>query len=296
MTHGLSHVIGTLPSGTGISEKSTRHRTRRQRPQVGRQHRSQKPVATAVAVAAAEAKTLPANRANSGRRWRLSSPHTNARCAPPLCVAARGIGAIGQRARDKHHRAEAESGRFVANPHGAWERGSWITAHRNAGAPGGAVASTRSSQTWAWRVRPATTHGAGASGGEAAIVRPLWVRGTGRTRSPDAGRRPRPGEAGRRWRRAVKWRATRATKRGTPSVRRAATPNPASTTRTASACQAAPACRKTQRCLAVSRRSLGAARRMRRTKGKQIVTTSPFTATNHQAMAVMALHTSRLAP
>src|SRR2546429_2304275 len=184
------------PSGTGISEKSTRHRTRRKRPQVGRQHRSQKPVATAVAVAAAEAKTLPANRANSGRRWRLSSPHTNARCAPPLCVAARGIGAIGQRARDKHHRAEAESGRFVANPHGAWERGSWITAHRNAGAPGGAVASTRSSQTWAWRVRPATTHGAGASGGEAAIVRPLWVRGTGRTRSPDAGRRPPPGEAG----------------------------------------------------------------------------------------------------
>src|SRR6266446_1877033 len=40
------------PSGTGISEKSTRRSTRRKRPHVGRQYRSQKPVATATDVAA----------------------------------------------------------------------------------------------------------------------------------------------------------------------------------------------------------------------------------------------------
>src|SRR2546426_1323401 len=71
------------PAGTGISEKSTRNSTRRKRPHVGRQQRSQKPVATAAEVAATYDKTLPANSANSGRRWRLSPPNTNARCAPP---------------------------------------------------------------------------------------------------------------------------------------------------------------------------------------------------------------------
>jgi len=52
----------------GMSEKSTRSNTRRQRPHVGRQHRSQKPVGTAATVAATEAKMLPATSANSGRR------------------------------------------------------------------------------------------------------------------------------------------------------------------------------------------------------------------------------------
>jgi len=49
--------------------------------------------------------TLPANSANSGRRWRLSPPNTNARCAPSICLAAKGTCSTGQRSRYRHHSA-----------------------------------------------------------------------------------------------------------------------------------------------------------------------------------------------
>src|SRR5205823_8860348 len=124
-----------------------------------------------------------------------------------------------------------------------------------------------------------------ASGGEAAIVRPLGVRGRGRPRSPYAGRRPRPGEAGRTLRRAGKWRATRATKRGTPPLSREATPPPASTTRTSSAGKGAPAGVQARRCHPASRASLRAARRRRRTRGTRTLPTAPTAATTARTMA-----------
>jgi hypothetical protein len=164
------------------------------RPQVGRPCRSPTPVATAAAVAATYAKTVPANSANSGRRWRLSPPHPNARCAPLIGLAARGIGSLGQRSRSRHHRASAETGRVVAPTSGAGERGSWITAPRNAAVPGWAVDSTRWSQPWAWIVRPATTHWAVASGG-GGRTRLAWV-GAGQGADP----LPRDGTTPSAWR------------------------------------------------------------------------------------------------
>jgi hypothetical protein len=72
-------------------------------------------------------------------------------------------------------------GRCVATTSGTGERGSWITTHRNVAAPGLAVARTRSVQTWAQTILPATTPWAVASGGVAVMVWALGWRGKGRT-------------------------------------------------------------------------------------------------------------------
>lgn len=54
-------------------------------------------MAIAAAVAPPDAQTVLAHSAHSGRRCRLASLPTNARCAPSLCVAARGTDPTPQR-------------------------------------------------------------------------------------------------------------------------------------------------------------------------------------------------------
>jgi hypothetical protein len=186
--------------------------TRRHRPGVGRGARSPQPVEKAGWVAAVSARPLPTRKAHAGSRGRLRSAKTHGRAAPRLGVAPRGRPSPGQRSRDSAWACAPLRGRGVWRSQGAAQRGARITRRVTGGAPGGASGSTRWAPTCAETLQGAASgppcQVSPRAGGVAARVRPLDVRGRGRTRRPWGGRHPLPRSGGRLARRAVGGPAT----------------------------------------------------------------------------------------
>jgi hypothetical protein len=186
-------------SGSGRpakSAQSTAARSRRSLPDVACGARSQQPVGSAGGVAALSITMAPATRASAGHRCRLAGAKTHGRTAPTICWAVKGSPSTGQRSRETACRGAPVNGSEVFKRSGSSKRGAWRSTVLKVGAPGGASEQTTSSQNAACRAREVGPRRrcqvAWRSGGVAAMVRPVSVRGRGRTSAPRTGVRPFP--------------------------------------------------------------------------------------------------------